>query len=524
MTLKRYRVTDKVADLPEVYTTKKLGHTQALTPEGFLLCTGVPIKRLGDLLYGPNEVPITPGPDGVSRVTRDAASLFSPETIASYQGKPVVVEHPDVDVSPTNWKQLAVGICLNPRRGVGDDADVLLADLLITDGPTIRAVQAGKREVSAGYEADYEQTGPGRGRQTSIIGNHIALVDRGRCGPRCAIGDHQPTSLKENHMGIKTRRRISDRALDYAKASLRRVFRDAEEEALNALGNSGLEGDGAAGTEAIDDTGPGGDDDNHIHVHLHQGGEAGAPAAADGPDAGGDVPDDPVEARFQSLESGHAQIMEQIAALTEAIQGLTGGAAAAPAAPDAGPAPVKDDMDGEMVDNPDPSAVPDGAGPADDSGDMPEGKTKDRATVGDSAALASSFQQLVSDAEVLLPGYRVPTLDAALPRAKTIDRMCALRKSVLDSIYLTPSGKSLVDGVSGTTELDTGKMTCQAAAVLFRSAASVKRMLNNRASTADAGRLPSPTTNHTGSNGATSIAALNDANKKFWAARQGAVK
>ena len=201
--------------------------------------------------------------------------------------------------------------------------------------------------------------------------------------------------------------------------------------------------------------------------------------------------------------------MEHLAALTEVIQGLTGGGGA-PAADDGGaPAPVQDDMDGQMVDNPDA-----GAPPADGDGDeMPEGKTKDRATVGDSAALASSFQQLVSDAEILLPGYRVPTLDAALPRAKTIDRMCSLRKSVLDSIYLTPAGKSLVDGVSGTTELDTSKMTCSAAAVLFRSAASVKRMLNNRASTADAGRLPSATTNHTGSNGATSIAALNEANK-----------
>ena len=146
------------------------------------------------------------------------------------------------------------------------------------------------------------------------------------------------------------------------------------------------------------------------------------------------------------------------------------------------------------------------------------------ATVGDSAALASSFQQLVSDAEILLPGYRVPTLDAAMPRAKTVDRMCSLRKQVLDSIYLTPSGKSLVDGVSGETDLDTSKMTCQAAAVLFRSAASVKRILNNRASTGDAGRLPTATPNTTGQAPATSIAALNEANKKFWAARRGAVK
>ena len=58
----------------------------------------------------------------------------------------------------------------------------------------------GVTEVSLGYDADYEQTAPGVGRQTNIIGNHVALVERGRCGPRCAIGDRQTVSDKESNM------------------------------------------------------------------------------------------------------------------------------------------------------------------------------------------------------------------------------------------------------------------------------------------------------------------------------------
>ena len=40
-----------------------------------------------------------------------------------------------------------------------------------------------------GYNAFYEQTAPGLGRQKDIHCNHVALVDEGRCGKRCAIMD-----------------------------------------------------------------------------------------------------------------------------------------------------------------------------------------------------------------------------------------------------------------------------------------------------------------------------------------------
>ena len=47
------------------------------------------------------------------------------------------------------------------------------------------------REVSCGYDADYEQTSPGKGKQSNIIGNHLALVDQGRAGHAYAIQDHK---------------------------------------------------------------------------------------------------------------------------------------------------------------------------------------------------------------------------------------------------------------------------------------------------------------------------------------------
>src|SRR5271166_3724303 len=102
------------------YVKEKLGAVQSVTPEGFLLCEEVPIARTGTMIYGPDETPISVGPDGIVRIDRDAEEVFRPETIASANGKPVVDEHPeDGEVRPDNWRELAVGVTLNPRRGAG---------------------------------------------------------------------------------------------------------------------------------------------------------------------------------------------------------------------------------------------------------------------------------------------------------------------------------------------------------------------------------------------------------------------
>jgi Uncharacterized protein conserved in bacteria len=168
----------------------------AETPEGYLLCTAVPIARTGMLEYLPEEVGIEAAKGGgdVVVVYRLAEDLFAPAAIASFEGKPGTVDHPDEDVTPLNWRDLAIGHAQNIRRGSGANSDLLLADLLITDAEAIRLIrEEGLREISCGYDAAYEEISPGVGRQTNIIGNHIALVDAGRCGSRCAIKDRKST-------------------------------------------------------------------------------------------------------------------------------------------------------------------------------------------------------------------------------------------------------------------------------------------------------------------------------------------
>lgn len=180
------------------YLADQIGEKRSTTPEGFLVCHDVPIARTGTQMYGSNEVPIEAGPDGLIRIERLPEEVFRQETLASFEGKPVTVEHPNDFVTPENWQRLAVGFAQNVRRGQGIQDDLILADLVITDEAAIRYVNEKLPEVSAGYTAEYEQTEPGRGVQRDIVGNHVALVERGRAGPRCSIQDHEgkPDDMK----------------------------------------------------------------------------------------------------------------------------------------------------------------------------------------------------------------------------------------------------------------------------------------------------------------------------------------
>ncbi|MGG6461407.1 DUF2213 domain-containing protein [Solilutibacter silvestris] len=179
-----------------IFTPERLSAKQSLTPEGFLLCRDVPIARTGEMLYGSGEVPVEASTDGLIRISRTPEEVFRDETLASFEGKPVTIDHPSDFVSPDSWQELTHGTVFNVRQGTGIEDDYLLADLLITSKQAIEEVRSGRREVSCGYEADYEQLEPGRGVQRQILGNHVALVERGRCGPRCAIGDEDMTQKR----------------------------------------------------------------------------------------------------------------------------------------------------------------------------------------------------------------------------------------------------------------------------------------------------------------------------------------
>lgn len=174
----------------------QIGPNRYKTDEGFLLCLNVPIARAGEQEYHGSELPgIDAGPTGVIVMMREESEVFAPATMASFEGKPLVLgAHPPEGVTPENAKILTVGSMQNIRRGQGAESDLLIADLLVTSADAIDAVMTGRmREVSCGYMCDVEQAGPGRATQRRIVGNHLAIVADGRAGSRVAIKDQKPT-------------------------------------------------------------------------------------------------------------------------------------------------------------------------------------------------------------------------------------------------------------------------------------------------------------------------------------------
>lgn len=450
-----------------VLTTQQIGTEQHLTPEGYLLCMNVPIGRTGVMQYSPAELAgagMTPdSKTGIIYVERSEADLFRDETIRSFMGKPVVNEHPDDVLTPLNTKQHQVGVTLHPRRGEGEQAMCMLADLLITDDSTITAVRAGKREVSSGYDAEYEQIAPGKARQRDIIGNHVALVMRGRCGSTCAIGD-----------GEMKKKSFKDRVMDLMTSHKdMKSFKDALEDME--------EGDKEEPTK--DEEAPAGGGATHVHVHLGpapDGSQSTAPAKDDKLDEGtegskGAVKDeeevDPanggggdVEARLTALEQGVAGIIEAVQKLaaaenTETEETITGDGAKED--PDA-----KEDEEGEK------KAPP---------------FAKDRKMVGDSAGLATEFQDAISVAEIIIPGFKMPTFDAKAKMQATKDSLCAMKRTVLDRASLTPTGMQAIKRVTMKDSFSSKGMPCDAVSVLFQAVGGTIAEQNRRGKTADGG-------------------------------------
>lgn len=172
---------------------------QIETGEGFLICKNVPIARTGDQEYLGKEIGLDGQDAGqVISVHRSPEEVFSQAALASFEGKPVTNDHPPDLIGPDDVGMYEKGHAQNVRRGSGEWADYIVADLHIHDRELIDAIQGGKREVSCGYECDYVSNGDGTYSQKNIRGNHIAVVDRGRAGKRAAILDSNKNMQAEN--------------------------------------------------------------------------------------------------------------------------------------------------------------------------------------------------------------------------------------------------------------------------------------------------------------------------------------
>lgn len=189
------------------------------TPEGFLRDRPV-LTSCGIFEYT--------NPDGsIRRELRLPEDVFSPESLRSYKGSPVVLTHEAGLISKDNVSANQIGTVLSEGERSGDDVK---AEIIIHDTDAMRS--AGLKELSLGYNLDLDETpGVWNGQrydaiQRNIRINHLALVREARAGEQARLnldGRDQVSLLKGGKRMSKKIKRVphadavlSDEELDKA--------------------------------------------------------------------------------------------------------------------------------------------------------------------------------------------------------------------------------------------------------------------------------------------------------------------
>lgn len=172
--------------------TDKAQTTRSFTKDGFLVVPAT-LSKVGVFDYLGSELGKTD--KKVFQLARTESSLFTDETIKSFENAPITIGHPEDDVTAENWKQLAVGSMRNVRR----DGEHLAGEAWIYDANAIKQIQQfGIKELSCGYRSELlpSQEQGVDFEMSPMIGNHIAIVADGRCGESCKLADEQKGQSK----------------------------------------------------------------------------------------------------------------------------------------------------------------------------------------------------------------------------------------------------------------------------------------------------------------------------------------
>jgi hypothetical protein len=279
---------------------------------------------------------------------------------------------------------------------------------------------------------------------------------------------------------------------------------------------------------------PDDDSDTHVHIHLEKNGEGGGMARdefedpndpAGNPDAGG----------TPSLE----EMAAQLAALTQRVAQLEGDDEGEMELEGEGPDGTRDVRrytfrrgakmkahDGEDPDmvperNPEMMGETDLPGIEDLDKRMPTASAADRRRArdrafrtGDSADMEDSWRDMVALAEIIQPGVRVGTWDARLPVYRQAERMCGLRRRVVDwalkDEMIGPQAVALlnvrtVDGLQ-----------CDTVKLAFTSIGNMLRGQNNQMQVRTAAATGARTGDQGGAFKVPTPAEMNKVHREFW--------
>lgn len=176
-----------------------------ITAQGFLRADGY-AARVGIYPYRRNDGSIT-------YELRPEDEVFHQDSLDSYDGAPITVEHPDEEeVTAENVKRLEVGTVSGPGRR---DGDFVATTNFVKAARAVKLVRDGKQELSPGHrilldetsgtDARYATPDNPTGRydavQRRIRVNHLAIVDRARGGSNVRLRIDDAESVLRSSSG-----------------------------------------------------------------------------------------------------------------------------------------------------------------------------------------------------------------------------------------------------------------------------------------------------------------------------------
>ncbi len=197
---------------------------------GFWLIKHNPVSKVGVFPYYGSNISKDCDPNKVYKVLRPETTLIESVPTWDNPPKPFIDDHEMLGEGFTPVDDRPVqGIIYNP---VVEDG-VLYADIAVYSEDLKHAIENGKKELSLGYFCEYKKArGVHDGEvydyvQTNMVGNHIALVDAGRCGSDVKVFD------KKCAMDALDIRDMFEKAATDAENEKKDT--DASEELKNAL-------------------------------------------------------------------------------------------------------------------------------------------------------------------------------------------------------------------------------------------------------------------------------------------------
>lgn len=153
-----------------------------------------PISKVGIFDYLGSSISDECEPNKVYKVFRSGDTLLNSVPTWDNPPKPFINDHEMLGEGFTEIDDRPVqGVITNPQYEDG----VLYADITVYSEKLKEAIENGKKELSLGYFCKFEkQPGIYEGEaydyiQTNMVGNHIALVDAGRCGSDVKVFDQK---------------------------------------------------------------------------------------------------------------------------------------------------------------------------------------------------------------------------------------------------------------------------------------------------------------------------------------------